>query len=397
MASSLSAVMPHFVLLHLPSFSVYVRIQSLGRRRKLRFRAKTGQGGTSLTRRGFLGTSVSIVAASMGSQGFSADLPLRIASTRTTRTIHSGHSLIDSYIHAGVWPGDLIKVVESIGVPQAFENIVKSTLPGSDMRWRWNNSVNDARPRDPSADAKRDIADFDTLVITESGPPPRPGRPSDLQSMVVTLDYLCRFAANSLENGNGGKGADDIILWSIWPSLTMWRPDPPGYTESWQEFTDFRSALPEYGRSFQFMADYTSWKMRRIYPSLPDDWRVWIFPGHLWMARVWDDIEAGKVPDVTDMHDLFSDGIHTNGIGGYGLACLVATCLYQFNLNNARALHTPAGISRPLRTYFATLAWDIATAYAPAGMNGHLNTEPLWNAAMMTDPLPDWAPDTRIR
>jgi hypothetical protein len=324
-------------------------------------------------------------------------LPLRIASTRTTRTIHSGHSLTDSYLSSGEWPGALIKVVESIGAPQAFENIVKSTLPGSGMDWRWNHSVNDLRPRDPTADAKLNIADFDTLVITESGPPPRPGLPSDFQSMEKTLDYLCRFAANSLEKGNDGEGADDIILWSIWPSLTMWRPERPNYTESWQEFTDFRSALPEYGRSFQFMADYASWKMRRIYPSLPDDWRVWVFPGHLWMARVWDDIEAGKVPGVTDMQDLFGDDIHTNGIGGYGLTCLVATCLYQFNLNNARALHTPAGISRPLRTYFATLAWDIATSYAPAGMNGHLNSAPLWNAATMTDPLPDWAPDTRIR
>lgn len=335
-----------------------------------------------------------MVAASMGSPSFSADLPLRKASTTTSRSIHSGHSLTDSYLIAGAWPGDLINIVESIGVSRAYENVIKSTIPGSPLSYRWEHSVDDWRPSDPSADARRDIADFDTLVITEAGPPPRLGQPSDFQ---VTLDYLCRFAANSIENGNGGQGADDIVLWSIWPSLTMWRPKRPNWTESWQDLSDFRSALLDYGRSFEFMADYTSWKMRRIYSALPDDWRVWIFPGHLWMARVWDDIEAGKVPDVTDMQDLFSDDIHTNQIGGYGLACLMATCLYQFNLSNRRTLHTPAWISGPLRTYFATLAWDIATSYAPVGMNGHLSTASIWNAATMDDPLPDWAPGSLIR
>lgn len=379
-------------LLHVPHFCTIVLNVGLARRRHVRFHAKKGHGKGTITRRSFLGTSASIVAASMGSPGFAADQPLRRASTTTSRSIHSGHSLTDSYINAGDWPGDLINISNSIGVSQAYENIARSTIPGSRMAARWHNSVTDARPSDPSADARRDIADFDTLMITEISPPPRLGQASDAQSMADTLDYLCRFAANTLENGNGGNGASDIVLWSNWPALTMWRPEQPPHTAIWQEFANFRAALPEFGRSYEFMAEYTSWKMRQTYPSLPDDWRVWVFPGHLWMARVWDDIEAGKVPDVTDMQDLFSDDIHTNGIGGYGLACLVTTCLYQFNLRNRRTFHTPAGISAPLRTYFATLAWDIATSYAPAGMNGNLSSSPLWNAATMNDPLPDWPP-----
>ena len=350
-----------------------------------------------ISRRKFLGTSALLTLASLGTPILASNFPSRKASTRTTRRIHSGHSLTDSYIHAGPWPGALIAVAENIGVNRAFDNIVKSTIPGSPMSWRWHNTVNDLRPRDPTADAKRDIADFDSLVITEGGPPPRHGFPSDEQSMTESLDYLCRFAANTLENGNGGKGATDIILWSIWPSLTMWRPERPNYAASWEQFPDFRAALPEYGQSFQYMADYTSWKMRSLYNYLSNDWRIWIFPGHLWMARVWDDIQAGTVPDHTNLQEMFIDDIHPNAIGGYGLACLVATCLYQVDLRKVGRLQAPVGISAALSTYFATIAWDIATSYAPAGMNGHLNSGPVWDAATMQDPLPDWSPESRLR
>ena len=39
----------------------------------------------------------------------------RTASTDTTRTIHSGHSLTDSYVHIGPWPGNMRSVLESVG------------------------------------------------------------------------------------------------------------------------------------------------------------------------------------------------------------------------------------------------------------------------------------------
>lgn len=351
----------------------------------------------SLSRRAFMNSCAALALAGNGGPAFSSSSPVRVASTARTRSIHSGHSLTDTYLVTGPWPGAMRSIAESMGVRSAFDNIVKSTIPGAPLGWRWNNEVNDLRPGDPTADARRDIADFDTLVITEGGPPARMDLPSGIKDMTESFDFLCRFSANAIENGNNGKGATDIILWSIWPSLKMWRPERPSYTSSWQEFDDFRSALPEYGRSFRFMADYATWKLKEYYPTLPADWRIWLFPGHLWMARVWDDIAADNVPGVTDMQTFFFDDIHPNEIGGYGLACLMLTCMYQIDLRSLRRLYTQAGVSPQLRDYFTTLAWDIATGYAPVGMNGDLDHDSVWDSTTMDDPLPNWSFDEKIR
>ncbi len=352
---------------------------------------------SAVSRRALIGSGLSaIVATTVGlptpSLAQHSAWGLRAPSGTNARSIHSGHSLTDSYIHTGPWPGTIRLLAESLGIDDVDTKFVKSTIPGSPLAWRWRNSAGDLRPTDPTADARWHIRDFDTLVITEGGPPPRVARPSDAPGMNDALDYLCRFAANALENGNGGEGAQDIILWSIWPSLAMWRPDPPNWTESWQEFDNFRAALPEYGRSFQFIAQYATWKLRPFYPNLPDIWQVWVFPGHLWMARLWDDLSAGTVPDLARMQDLFRDDIHTNDIGGYGLACLMLTALYQRDLRTQSQLYRLPEVSSNLQDYFTQIAWEITTTYAPAGMGGQEARDAIWDPDEMEDPLPNWTP-----
>lgn len=351
---------------------------------------KTGEG-SGFGRRALLGGAAALAfGVASGSLMGAAPAVLRKASGQGSRSIHSGHSLTDSYVHGGDWPGDIRSLAESIGIRDSAKKLVKSTIPGSPMFWRWDNRVQDLRPHDASADARFDIAAFDTLMITEGGPPPRVPGASGSVLMTETLDPLCRFAANAIENGNDGAGATDIILWSIWPSLTMWRPEKPVWTEHWQMIPDFRSALDEYGLSFRYMADYASWKLKRLYPGLAEDWRVWLFPGHLWMARVWDDIAAGGVPGISDIAEIFDDDIHTNDIGRYGLASFVITCLYQTDLRGRRGVFSPAVVSAPLRDYFLNIAWELATEYGPVGMGGAEAVAPLWLPEEMVDTLPDW-------
>lgn len=299
------------------------------------------------------------------------------------RSVHSGHSLTDSYLHTGPWPTTIRKIAEDFGVRNSLDKIVKSTIPGAPMHWRWNH------PTEKGTDARRDIANFHTLVITEGGPPPRVQAQEQSEGMAQSLDYLCRFAANALEYGNKGEGTRDILLWSIWPSLTLWRPEG---NRDWQEFADFRAALPEYGRSFEFMAAYAAWKMRSHYKDLPPEWRIWVVPGHKWMERAWDAVAAGEMPGIARMEELFGDDIHANDLSGYGLSCLMLTCLYQKNLSERRRIFRVKGVSRELRDWCTRTAWEIATDYAPAGMGGSTHAGLLWDPARMADPLPDWRP-----
>lgn len=313
----------------------------------------------------------------------------RRASTALQRSIHSGHSLTDAYIQSGPWPGHLRRIAAEIGIPDPASKLVKSTIPGSPLHWRWSHPVEDMRPRDPTADARRDIADFDTLVLAEAGPPPRLGHAADLPALRRSLDHLCRFAASAIEKGDGGRGARDIALWSIWPSLTLWRPERPDWTAAWQDFPDAGAALTGYDESSRYLADHASHSLRQAYPALPADWRIWVFPGHRFIARLWQDGPVGAISGGLTLPSLFDDDIHPGQACGFGLACLMITCLYQTDLRQKR-LSAPAGVSPALRDYFATIAWQIASSYAPAGLGGSEAAQPIWQAGRDPDLLPGW-------
>lgn len=313
----------------------------------------------------------------------------RAASTDTTMSIHSGHSLTDTYSHLGPFPGNLRSVLESAGYTDTYDKLIVSVVPGSTIQYRYEND----NTMTEGLRAYSEIDNFHTLMITEGGPPPHLDDPS---AMVNTLDYFCRFTANTIENGAG----NEVILWSIWPSLNGagW----PYELDHWVG-KPFRSALPEYEDSFKYMADYATWKMRQLYPSLPEDWRVWLFPGHKWMERVYDDIQNDLVPGITDIQELFEDNIHPSPGGGYGLSCLVATCLYQVNLTEVENVWIMPGYTDPvsqvwpavpqaLAEYFWQIAWEIATTYEPIGMGGTEGAALRWQPSD-GDPMPNWTLD----
>ena len=326
--------------------------------------------------------STAITSVFLGSIQVDDDEPVepplftRTASTSATRSIHSGHSLTDAYAYGNGWPGDLVRLRNSLMDPDDSGDtyVVRSTIPGSPMSWRWQN------PTD--IDAREDIGNFDALMITEAGPPPR----VTSEGMVDTLDYLCRFTANTIENGAG----NEVILWSIWPALngpgtSVENPIPSG---DWAGYT-FRTGLPEYENSFKYMADYATWKMHQLYPSLPEDWRVWLIPGHKWMERVYDDIQLDLVPGITDIAQLFADDIHPEDRAAYGLSCFAFTSMYQVDLREQTGVYVPDGMATALRDYFWQIAWELATEYEPVGMGGTEGAA-LWWQPSDGDPMPNW-------
>lgn len=341
------------------------------------------------------------VADFVGYPDQSASAFPRRASTNATRSIHSGHSLTDAYIHYGPYPTFFGNIIGSIGISNPEEKFLKATVPGSAIEARWVNDL--IHFPNPDESPIRGAAQFDTLVITEISPP---GHLTDEPTLRNSQDYFMRFAANHIENGRGAE----VMIWTNWPDLT----GITGYA-GWNGMT-FRQALVGYGETAQYMAEYASWKMRQLYPALPSSWRIWIMPGHAFMIRLFDDMAQGLVPGYTTMAQLFDDdpgdgvvdGIHPNPTLIYGLHAFAATCMYQVNLAEAPDVwvagpytHTngsnwPA-IPQALAEYFWQMSWEVATSYAPAGMGGTDNAAPLWTLEDDGDLMPLWTlddPDT---
>lgn len=313
---------------------------------------------------------------------------MRTASTSTDLKVHSGHSLVDTYINEGEsWPGYLPKLFQEQFGENAwvFEGTdYKDTLPGSPMSIRWNDAT------DPRG-AVLGIARYQSLVVTEAGPPFRLNAQNTSEYITDTLEYAMNFAENAYRNGNNGNGAESI-LWSIWPNITGWLTDNPQVETqgaNWRDLGGFRPVTVEYGRTFRYIADYVTWKMRQIHPELGDDYRMWLFPGHAWFVRVYDDIQAGLVPGITDHTDLFRDDIHPNPSCSYALAVFMHTMMYQVD---ARLLtYRPTFVSASLDTYFKRVAWEIANSEESVGMGGTANATPVFIGGITPDPMPTYS------
>jgi hypothetical protein len=273
-------------------------------------------------------------------------IPPRAAAPLTIRQIHSGHSLTDSAMFQGTWPGHSINIWNQVSAGDYHSLIGKSTTPGSGLGWRWNNPVQWGQP-----DARLNIADWELLVITEGVPfnmwnGTEPGS----AWYTGTLDLMRIWVEHTWNNGNNGNGAT-TLLYTTWgnidaPDGIQWRADLGTNQPFWEQ-----------------MADYGA-------ENLPASAKVYIIPGNLLMMRLFDDIEAGVVPDIANINDFFTDTIHLNGLGSYALALLHIAVIHHVNPNSIG--HTGYGLtpepSVELANYLQAVVWEIASNYDRAGV-----------------------------
>lgn len=283
---------------------------------------------------------------------------LRNTTLILSTTIHSGHSLIDTYINEGGWPGFLINIVETVHPDYVWGMDAKSTIPGSPMWYRWMNRAPD------EFDPRANVESFDSMIITEVSPPPYLGD-TDKGALAQSVTSLMNFSVHMV---NHGRAPHTIAIWTNWPNLTGIESGG-----GWPAVS-FRDSLIEFEKSNKYIADYVTWKTKEHFrgtdKQLPEDWKVWIFPGHRWMARVYDDILLSLVPDITNIQELFRDTIHPNDIGSYGITLFVTTMMDMINLGTRTGIYKPEYISQDLYDYFVRIAFEITQQYGPIGFGG---------------------------
>jgi hypothetical protein len=270
-------------------------------------------------------------------------LPEKESYSFDIKQIHSGHSLTDPLFNP--WPGQYrFLMTDELSVP--WDNLGKSTIPGSPLHWRWNHSG------DVSPDARLDIGDWELLSITEGVPLfiDTTGLQSwQEEGLAEQRAYFSLFVNNAWENGDGGDGAP-TLLWTTWTNID----DSDG---PWRELLDI------YEDEWENMQDYANDSLQ--VGGTP----VYLIPGHRMMARLYDDIQADLVPDVDTIADLFDDNIHVNHLGAYAVAMIHYACIYNRNPtglpNNLYADQNNSVHPSPeLAAYLQEMIWEVVTGYS---------------------------------
>lgn len=260
------------------------------------------------------------------------------------RVIQSGHSLTDHIIYP------LHLMVRASG--GKGDTIAKSTIPGSPMDVRWNDPPGYDQP-----DARHDIVDYDMLVLTER------------VSVNVTIEWH-----NSLEQaltwfnhawteGNDGDGAE-TILYATWvgidsgPAAANPHLDPQG-------LVPFRERMDLEMDGWQSILDHVN--ANRVAGSPP----MRMIPGPLLMAELYDAIERGEVPSISDISDVFSDDIHLNELGAYYIALAHYTVIFDRDPRGLpNRLGLPTSPSRELATWMQDTVWRVVSSYEGSGFDG---------------------------
>jgi hypothetical protein len=275
------------------------------------------------------------------------------------KQIHSGHSLTDPLFNP--WPGQYSYLIGEV-LGGSFDNIRASTVPGSSMKYRWDFISPYGQPS-----ARYDIGNWELLVITEGVPLYYPSAAlSDQQWYIEGLteqrSYLSQFVNNSWTNGNEGNGAS-TLLWTTWVNID-------------NSNGDFRQALDIQGAEWEYMQDLANANL------IPSATPVYLIPGHKMMARLYDDIQAGVVPGITNINQFFEDTIHVNNLGAYAVAMIHYACIYNQNpIGITNSLFYPnlsqnqTIPSTQLAHYIQAMVWDVVTNYSRTGVSeGSLST-----------------------
>lgn len=261
------------------------------------------------------------------------------------RVIMSGHSLTDPV------PGPLTTLVQAAGGPASRGMVIdNSSIPGSTAQFRWVNDLN------LPVDARRDIAGYDLLVLTERVP---------VRSAIgweEAVKFTQQWFAHAWSKGNGGKGAE-TVYYASWVDIRS----GPGNTDEYdlpdERVIPLRERLDLEMGSWQEVADQVNASRPAGSPAMR------VIPGPKIMAAVLDAISAGTAPGLTTIQDLFEDTIHPNARGAYLIALAHYAVIYG---RDPRALPNLRGEqgwpTAEQAEWMKALVWDVLRVYPDSGL-----------------------------
>ena len=256
------------------------------------------------------------------------------------RIVMSGHSLTDPI------PVPLEIMVKAAGGAESRGMVIdNSSIPGSPMSHRWDHDFY------MPIDARRDIANYELLVLTERVTVLATIQWHDSLGMALT------WVKHAWENGNDSKGAQ-TVLYASWITLDSGPDRQIEGNDTPEGLLPFRERLDVEMVHWQEIADHVNANRPTDCPF------VQVIPGPKIMARVYDEIAAGTAPGLKAITDIFDDDIHVNAKGAFLIALAHFAVIYGRDPRSIPLLRgEPGWPSAEQQEWMKALVWDVVRAY----------------------------------
>lgn len=204
-----------------------------------------------------------------------------------------GHSLVGPNL-----PPAVAATLRAMDAPASVEAQV---INGAPLGYNWDHGATAEGVNARDALAKGDTR---VLILTEAQP-----LASHLQ-WSATAENAARYAALAVQANPDAR----VFLYETWPSLNSGTatppPDDPAGSLSWRD---------------RITADLILWEDIATQASAATP--IGLIPAGQALGLLSDAIDAGTVPDLTSIRDLFLDDIHLNGKGTYFVALVHAAAI----------------------------------------------------------------------
>lgn len=276
------------------------------------------------------------------------------------KAFYIGHSLSDG----------IIDMVNSLSAdhPSLDFSFRYQTIPGSPLRWNWQ-----AKDRDDYTvnnpfycgfyheEYGLSAGDFDVLVLTESVPRYR-----------SIIDDTYQYADSFYLYATTYNPDIRIYIYEVWHCILSDTPNPCHYDVP---ASPWRQRLTDDLPMWESVVDTLNSRYNPVTP-------VCLIPAGQGLATLYDSIQAGVIPGISSMNDLFADDIHLNDLGRYFVACIHFSMIHGITPEGlTNQLHGMWGnpyttIPTPAQALkFQKMAWDVANHYPNSCLNSTTSNE----------------------
>jgi len=266
---------------------------------------------------------------------------------QSPKTFYVGHSLSD----------DIPDMVQSLSDDHTIVDFswVYQSIPGAPLRWQWDRkAAMDYTATPPHIYGFYDenhglpAGNFDVLVLTESVP-----------RQIAYIDETYAYADSFYRYATTYNPDLRVYLYEDWHCLQSGTPTGCAYDV---DSNPWRQRLEDDLAMWESVVDTLN---ARFHPDPP----VCMIPAAQGLATLYDSIQVGAMPGLSQISDIFTDDIHLTEVGKYYIACIHFAMIHETSpvglthqLKN-RWQNNYSAPSPALALKFQEMAWETVIRY----------------------------------